>query len=72
MVETIMESRLIGLDGEAERGSATLHRVTTDVALALARNELVLLIVPAYAHRPFADACADHLQPDQVLTFAAR
>jgi len=67
MVEPILESRRIGLDGVAQRGSATLHRVTTDFALALAGNELVLLIVPAYAHRPFAEACADHLQPDQVV-----
>ena len=51
MVEPIRTTRQITLDGVARRGSARLHRVTTDFAEALAENELVLLIVPAYAER---------------------
>jgi opine dehydrogenase len=41
--------------------------VTTDIAAALAENDLVLLMVPAYAHRPFAEACAPHLRNGQVV-----
>ena len=48
-------------------GVAELHAITTDFARALAANELALLIVPAYAHRPFAEACAAHLRPGQVV-----
>jgi opine dehydrogenase len=44
-----------------------LHTVTTDFAEALAVNELVLLIVPAYAHKSFAEACAPHLRPGQMV-----
>jgi opine dehydrogenase len=67
MVEPILSSRQVRLDGVAHRGTARLHAVTIDFAEALATNDLVLLIVPAYAHRPFAEACAPFLRPGQTL-----
>ncbi len=67
MVEPIRESRQITLDGVANRGTARIHKVTTDFSVGLAENELVLLIVPAYAHKPFAEACASHIRPGQVI-----
>jgi opine dehydrogenase len=67
MVDPIQDSRQITLDGVARRGPAKLHRVTPDFALGLSENELNLLIVPAYAHKPFAEACVPHLRPGQVM-----
>jgi opine dehydrogenase len=67
MIEPILPARQIALDGVAQRGRARLHAVTTDFAEALSANELALLIVPAYAHKPFAEACAAHLRPGQVV-----
>ena len=67
MVEPILESRQIELDGVAGQGVATLDCVTTDFAVGLAENELNLLIIPAYGHRAFAEACAPHLNSGQVL-----
>src|SRR5262249_27678454 len=66
-VEPIRDSRRIALDGVAHRGSARIHQVTTDFAEGLAENELNLLIVPAYAHQPFAEACAPHRRRGQVV-----
>jgi opine dehydrogenase len=66
-VQPVLGTRQIALDGVAYRDSARLRAVTTDVAEALAANDLVLLIVPAYAHRPFAEACAPHLRPGQTV-----
>jgi len=66
-VEPLLATRQIALDGVAYRDTARLHAVTTDVAEALAANDLVLLIVPAYAHRPFAEACAPHLRRGQTV-----
>jgi opine dehydrogenase len=63
----IQEERTIWLDGVAEQGTARLARVTTDLAEALSENELILLIVPAYAHKPFAEACAPHLKSGQIV-----
>lgn len=66
-VAPIRESRTIQLDGVAGQGTARVARVTTEIPAALAGSELVLLIVPAYAHRPFAQACAVHLRRGQIV-----
>lgn len=68
-IDPIRESRQIALDGVARRGVATLRRVTADFSDALNDNNLVVLIVPAYGHKAFAEACAPHLHPhhDVVL-----
>ncbi|HKI32563.1 MAG TPA: NAD/NADP octopine/nopaline dehydrogenase family protein [Gemmataceae bacterium] len=60
-VQPLLGTGQITLDGVAYRDTARVHAVTTDFADALAVNDLVLLIVPAYAHKPFAEACAPHL-----------
>jgi opine dehydrogenase len=62
-IDPIRESRQIALDGVVRRGTATLRRVTTDFSEALNDNNLVVLIVPAYGHKAFAEACAPHLHP---------
>jgi opine dehydrogenase len=63
----IQESRTIQLGGVAGEGEARIARVTTDVARALGENDLILLIVPAYAHKPFAGACVPHLRRGQIV-----
>ncbi len=67
MVDPILDSKEIQLEGVANLGTAHLENVTTDFAEALAENELVLLIIPAYGHRAFAEACASHLRSGQVV-----
>ncbi|OGG46818.1 MAG: hypothetical protein A3F84_03495 [Candidatus Handelsmanbacteria bacterium RIFCSPLOWO2_12_FULL_64_10] len=63
----IRQTQEIHLAGVAAKGVAKVHRVTTDLGEALAFSDLALLIVPAYAHRPFAEACAPHLRPGQTV-----
>ena len=41
--------------------------MTTDIAAAVDGADLILLAVPAYAHRPFAEACARHLKAGQIF-----
>ncbi len=66
-IAPIYESRTIHLEGTERTGTATLALVTTDIAEALAWSGTVLMAVPAYAHRPFAEACAPHLRPGQLV-----
>ena len=56
----------IALDGVAGRGTAIIHDLTTDFEEGLS-NDLLLLIVPAYAHKPFAEVCAPHLRDGHTL-----
>ena len=62
----IRESRSIRLHGVAGEGLGQVAQVTTE-ATAVAENELLLLIVPAYAHRPFAEFMGPHLRSGQSL-----
>ena len=66
-VAPIRQSREIHLDGVASKGLAKLHSVTSDFGQALAFSDLILLIVPAYAHKPFAEVCAPHLKAGQTV-----
>ncbi len=66
-VAPIEASGRIALDGVAGEGEVSLQCVTTDFHRGLAASELVLLIVPAYAHRRFAEACAPHLRDHQAV-----
>ena len=67
MIRPIQSSREIELGGVAHRGTARLVGATTDFSEALSDNELVLLIVPAYGHQAFAQACAPHLRSGQTV-----
>lgn len=66
-LEPIKKTGVINLLGVAEQGAAKIACVTTDVKEALAFSDLALLIVPAYAHKPFAEACAPHLRRGQTV-----
>jgi len=66
MLTPIQQSRTIQLLGVAESGRATLACVTTKIEEAL-ENDLLLLIVPAYAHKPFAEICAPHLRDGHTI-----
>ncbi|SVE31585.1 uncharacterized protein METZ01_LOCUS484439, partial [marine metagenome] len=61
VLEPIAAERTIRLHGVAGEGLAQISRVTTEVGEALAAADLLLLIVPAYAQRPFAEACIPYL-----------
>ena len=62
----IRESRSIRLHGVAGEGTGRLARVTTDPAVVV-KDDLLLLIVPAYAHRQFAEFVGPHLRRGQSL-----
>lgn len=66
-LEPIRENLQIELNGVAHTGTATIHKATCDFSEGLANCDVALLIVPAYAHRPFAEACAPHLRSGQVV-----
>ena len=63
----VKNTSTIHLKGVAGQGAAVIHQMTTDIEEALRASDLVLLIVPAYAHRPFAEVCASHLRKGQVV-----
>jgi opine dehydrogenase len=67
MLDPIRENNVIHLLGVEETGAARIDRITTDIEATLEASDLVLLIVPSYAHKPFALACAPHLRSDHTV-----
>lgn len=67
MLAPIQDTGIIHLLGVEKTGPAKIHRITMDIKAALDASDLVLLIVPAYAHKPFAQACAPYLRKDHIV-----
>ena len=67
MLDPVLDNGIIHLLGVEETGAAKIHRITTDIEAAMNASDLVLLIVPAYAHKPFALACAPYLRSDHTV-----
>ncbi len=66
-LDPIRKEGAILLRGSAGEGKAAIHHLTTDMEEALSSSDLALLIVPAYAHRPFARACIPHLRSHHTV-----
>jgi opine dehydrogenase len=65
-LDPIRASSAIKLVGVAEQGAGKIARLTTDARIGC-ENELLLLIVPAYAHRPFAEFVGPHLRDGHIV-----
>tara|TARA_Y100000590_G_scaffold455250_1_gene603520 strand:- start:241 stop:1335 length:1095 start_codon:yes stop_codon:yes gene_type:complete len=67
-LKAIEKKRTIKLEGVAKQGNATIDLITSDIQKALDFSDLVLLTVPAYAHKRFAEVCAPHLKKGHTVT----
>ncbi|MFD1037264.1 NAD/NADP octopine/nopaline dehydrogenase family protein [Virgibacillus byunsanensis] len=62
-LETMESSNLLG-------GYANLYKITNKIEDALEESEIVLIIVPAFAHRRIAEVCAKHLKREHIVVLA--
>ena len=69
-LDPIRGSGEIFLEGCEEQGAAAIKCITTDPEEAVNASDLLLLIVPAYAHKPFAEVFSPHLLPEVVGVFS--
>jgi opine dehydrogenase len=61
-----IELQIVGSPG-IKGGFAQLNVVTTDMKEALAEAEVILMVLPAFAQKPFAEACVPHLKDGQIV-----
>lgn len=66
-LDPIRRTNEINLVGVEEQGLAKIHHLTTDVKEALAFTDLVLVIVPAYAHDAFIEVSTPHVTIDHTI-----
>jgi len=64
-----IELQIVGNPG-IHGGLAKLDVVTTDPKEALSGADIVLVVVPAFGQKRFAEACAPHLDDGQVVVLA--
>jgi opine dehydrogenase len=57
----------IEIDGACRSGFAKLNKTTTDIEEALQGVNVVLIAIPAYAHKKFAEVCAPYLEEGQIV-----
>jgi opine dehydrogenase len=65
-IKHIRKDKGIHLQGLFEE-FAPLHVITTDIKKALSDVKLVMVVVPAQAHKHIAEICAPHLEDGQVV-----
>jgi opine dehydrogenase len=64
-----IDLKVVGRPG-MKPGFAKLDNITTDFAEAVAGVEVVLIIVPAFAQKYFAEACAPFLEDGQTVVLS--
>jgi opine dehydrogenase len=61
-----IELQIVGNPG-IKGGLAHLDKVTTNMREALSGAEVVLMVLPAFAQKPFAEACVPYLEDGQIV-----
>ena len=67
-IAPVRDARTIELLGVAHTGAARIAEITDNVAAAANASDVLVVIVPAYGHAPWAQALAPHLRNDHTLT----
>lgn len=68
-VQAIKELQRIDLESYegGPKGSAKLALVTSDIAEALKKTDMIMVVVPSSAHADIAKGCAKHLRDGQIV-----
>lgn len=66
-LEAISRSGAVRYNGVLGSGMAVVELATTDLAAAVEGAEVILVCLPALAHRDVAERLAAHLRPEQIL-----
>ena len=65
--EATLKRREIDITGKARKGTAILNKVTIDIKEAISDAEIIIIAVPAYGHRTFAEVCANYVEEKQII-----
>lgn len=65
-IEPIIESKKIKVEGEV-KGIAEISFATTDIEEAIKGRKLIMVVVPAFAHREIAERIAPFVEDGQII-----
>lgn len=63
----VFATQTIEAVGEILTGTAHIHAVTSDIAAAVGDAEIILVAVPAFAHKDYAELLTPHVQAGQIV-----
>ena len=63
----VLETGQVTVEWPERKETVQLYRVTTDIAAALEGAQVVLVVTPAFGHKPMAQLCAPHVQTGQII-----
>jgi opine dehydrogenase len=66
-IRDIQEKKGIELTGVGRNGFAKIKKVTTNIKEALENVDLILIVLPAFAHKYAAKICAPYLSDGQII-----
>lgn len=69
-IQPFIESKEIKISGHARQGIAKLNMVTTDWEEGLKDVQLILCVVPSYAHEKVAKELSAFIQEDQIVVLS--
>ncbi|TYR78920.1 dehydrogenase [Priestia megaterium] len=67
VMKDVFETKRIQCLGEVLNGTADIHMVTSDIDQALEGAEIILVAVPAFAHKDYANLLANKVNADQLV-----
>ncbi len=70
-IRPIIERGGIKITGVARKGFATLNKATTNIEEAMKDVDVVMIIVPAFAHEIIFKECVPYLEDGQIVTIQA-
>lgn len=62
-----LKRKAIEIYGDCVEGLAELNKVTVDIKEAIEEAQLIMIAVPSFGHRTFAENCAPHLEDGQII-----
>ncbi len=65
-ISNIIKTKTIRLEGEVQ-GTFKISFATTDIGEAIKGRKLIMVVVPAFAHKSVAEKMAPHLEDGQVI-----
>jgi opine dehydrogenase len=66
-IEVIRKRGGIEIIGKAREGFARLNKVTTNIKEAIEDVDMIMVVVPAFAHKFMAEKCAPYLKDGQII-----
>lgn len=69
-ISSFKDSKQINITGDANNGTAKLENVTTSLHEAVENADLILPVVPSYAHEKMAKELANVLKPGQIVVLS--